>query len=104
MRIKEIIKWYHNMCDTELNIDFLIHISLIGLLPIDSIASNYSLNELNNLLLKKDDDGDFIFNANEKYILKEKYKPIIEYFKSEENIDDEFKIVQDGDDLRLIRL
>lgn len=102
--INEIVKWYSLYVDTEISDDFLIYIINKGILKPKEI-SLYSLVELNDFLLKKEDNN-YVKNKNEKYILKSNRKQIILKFpKKETRKPKKFKIATlDGNKLKLIKL
>lgn len=102
--INEIIKWYSNNVDTEISDDFLIYIINRGVLKPKEM-SLYSLEDLNEFLLKKIDNN-YVKNNNGKYILKDNRKLVIDRFpKKETKKPKKFKIASlDGNKLKLIKL
>lgn len=102
--INEIVKWYSDNVDTEISDDFIIYVINKGILKPKEI-SLYSLNDLNDFLLKKVDNN-YVKNKNNKYVLKDNRKPIIEkYPKKETRKPKKFKIASlDGNKLKLIKL
>lgn len=102
--INEIVKWYSNNVDVEISDDFLIYVINRGILKPKEI-SLYSLNDVNDFLLKKVDNN-YIKNDNGKYILKDNRKMIVEkYPKKEVRKPKKFKIASlDGNKLKLIKL
>lgn len=102
--INEIVRWYSLNVDTEISDDFLIYIINKGVLKPKEI-SLYSLEELNDFLLKKIDNK-YVENENGKYILKDNRKQIVlKYPKKETRKPKKFKITTlDGNKLKLIKL